>query len=230
MRVQIGLSLMMLAVLPACVPMSTYRALQAQNAVLEQKAGQTAGLAQDNAALNDRTISLAQQNLHLQRQRSDLLQEAQERDDFYNSVMNDLAAGRLKISHTNGLLTFNLGDDILFDSAKAGLKTAGKTILLEIARAISKSDKTVRVVGHTDDQAMTAGGAYPSNWELSTARATSVVRFLQEEGKMDPSRLLAAGRGQWRPEASNATAAGRQLNRRIEIMLIDKDLLDGPEE
>jgi chemotaxis protein MotB len=77
-------------------------------------------------------------------------------------------------------------------------------------------NKVIRVEGHTDD--VPAGGAYPTNWELSTARALAVVRFLQSQG-IDPSRLAAAGYGEYRPIAPNDTAEGRSQNRRIEIVL-----------
>ena len=86
-------------------------------------------------------------------------------------------------------------------------------------------DKIIRVVGYTDNVPVSRSlqGRYPTNWELSVARATNVVRFLQDVG-VPPERMVAAGRGEYDPVASNDTPEGRQKNRRIEIMLIDQSL------
>jgi chemotaxis protein MotB len=89
-------------------------------------------------------------------------------------------------------------------------------------------DKIVRVVGHTDNVPI-ATAQFPSNWELSAARATTVVRFLQSTG-VPPERLSAAGRGEFSPVASNDDADGRRKNRRIEITLIDKNLAQEVQE
>jgi chemotaxis protein MotB len=80
-------------------------------------------------------------------------------------------------------------------------------------------------VGYTDNVpvAKSLQGTYPTNWELSVARATTVVRFLQDSG-VPPERMIASGRGEYDPVASNDTPEGRQKNRRIEIMLIDQSL------
>jgi chemotaxis protein MotB len=82
------------------------------------------------------------------------------------------------------------------------------------------------VVGHTDNVPITGGlqKVFASNWELSAARATTVVRFLQEAG-IAPERLIATGRAEYAPVAPNDTPEGRQKNRRIEITLIDRNLL-----
>ena len=82
-------------------------------------------------------------------------------------------------------------------------------------------DKQIQVAGHTDGAPISARLAerYPSNWELSTSRATNVVRFLEEKAHVPPRRLVASGHGPFHPIASNATPAGRARNRRIEILL-----------
>ena len=71
-----------------------------------------------------------------------------------------------------------------------------------------------------------SNAAYASNWELSAARATVVVRFLQDQAKLDPKRLVAGGRGEYAPVAPNDTPANKQKNRRIEITLLDKNLVE----
>ena len=87
-------------------------------------------------------------------------------------------------------------------------------------------EKNIRVEGHTDNVPIVSSlkKVYPTNWELGAARATTVVRFFQEKTGIDPLRLSAVSYGQYRPVASNKTGAGRAQNRRIEIILIDRDL------
>jgi chemotaxis protein MotB len=86
-------------------------------------------------------------------------------------------------------------------------------------------DKAIRIVGHTDNVPISkaAQKVFPSNWELSAARATTVVRFLQQAG-IAPERLIATGRAEYAPVAPNDSPEGRQKNRRIEITLIDPKL------
>ncbi len=85
-------------------------------------------------------------------------------------------------------------------------------------------NKIIRIVGHTDN-VPDAKSQFTSNWELSVAGATTVVRFMQEVG-VAPERMIAAGRGEYSPVAPNNTPDGRQKNSRIELMLIDQSLAD----
>jgi chemotaxis protein MotB len=124
------------------------------------------------------------------------------------------------------MLTVDVAEQLFFDSGRATLKETGKEVLKRVADAIkSYDDKAIRVVGHTDNVPI-AGAlqkVYASNWELSVARATTVVRFLQESG-IEPERLIATGRAEYAPVAENESPEGRQKNRRIEITLINKNL------
>ena len=117
-----------------------------------------------------------------------------------------------------GLVVRVLTDRVLFDSGQANLKPAGLPLLAEIANLLNV-DRTHPIVveGHTDNVPISSA-QYPSNWELSTARATTVVRYLISQG-VDRNRLSAAGYADLHPIASNATAAGRQKNRRVEIVM-----------
>ena len=147
-------------------------------------------------------------------------------DDLSAGLKSEIAAGEIKLTQLQGKLTVNLVDRILFDSGKAEVKSDGKKILEKVASVLnSVADKSIRIEGHTDDKPI-AGDLqtkYPTNWELSTARATSVARYLQDKAKVDPKRLVATGYGEFRPVASNETPEGRALNRRIEIVLVPKD-------
>jgi chemotaxis protein MotB len=122
------------------------------------------------------------------------------------------------ITH-RGLVVRLLTDKVVFDPGKAVLKPAAEPILSNVSRAIN-IDRThpIMVEGHTDSVPI-AGSQFPSNWELSTARASVVVRFMINAG-IDKYRLGAAGYAYLYPVASNATEAGRSRNRRVEIVLL----------
>jgi chemotaxis protein MotB len=117
-----------------------------------------------------------------------------------------------------GLVIKVLTDDLLFASGQAALESEASSLLTEIARLLNV-DQThpISVEGNTDDVPIHSA-QYPSNWELSTARASTVVEFLIAHG-VGASRLTASGNADQRPVASNATAIGRAHNRRVEIVL-----------
>jgi chemotaxis protein MotB len=117
-----------------------------------------------------------------------------------------------------GLVIRVLTDDLLFASGSASLESKADGLLAEIAQLVNLDEThPIDVEGNTDDIPIHSG-QYPSNWELSAARASTVVRFLIEKG-VSPTRLTAVGYADQRPIASNATAAGRARNRRVEIVL-----------
>lgn len=109
-------------------------------------------------------------------------------------------------------------DSVMFESGRAKLIEPARTVLQLLAGVIDREVKSVAVEGHTDSRPIRTS-KYPSNWELSTARASSVVRFLQQhEEVLDPGRYAAIGYGEYRPVTTNATAEGRAQNRRVEIL------------
>jgi chemotaxis protein MotB len=122
------------------------------------------------------------------------------------------------VIENRGLVVRVLTDKLLFPSGSATLSPQGLPLLREIADLVSIDHvHPIAVEGNTDDVPI-HNGAFPSNWELSTARASAVVRFLIAGG-VDPLRLSAAGYAEMRPVASNATPQGRALNRRVQIVL-----------
>ncbi len=142
------------------------------------------------------------------------------------SLKSEISAGEIKITQLKGKLTVNMVDRILFDSGEAEVKPAGRKILDRLGGVlVNVADKDIRIEGHTDN--VPIGGElknrFPTNWELSTARATAVARFLQDTAKIPPIRLLAAGFGEYRPVAPNDRSESRALNRRIEIVLVPRD-------
>jgi len=144
-------------------------------------------------------------------------------DELVGKMESEIARGEVTISELQGKLTVNLVESILFDSGKADVKQAGLAVLKRVGDILKKEvDKEVRVEGYTDNVPISPRlqQTFPSNWELSTARATNVVHFLQEQVGIPGDRISACGFGPFRPLADNATAAGRAQNRRIQIVLV----------
>ncbi len=134
----------------------------------------------------------------------------------------EISRGEIRLSQANGRLQVDLVDKILFDSGDAQISKRGEEVLARVGAVLSNvTDRQIQVAGHTDGAPISARlvGRYPSNWELSTSRATNVVRFLEDTAHVSPKRLVATGYGSFHPLASNATPAGRARNRRIEILL-----------
>jgi chemotaxis protein MotB len=151
-------------------------------------------------------------------------------DVLVSQLSQEVKKGNLQIKRYRNMLTVDVADRIFFASGSADIKESGKEVLKKVGKALAQyPDKVIRVVGHTDNVPLTKAHqkVFPTNWELSVARATHVVRFLQDECGIDPERLVAAGRGPYQPIASNATPESRQKNRRIEIMLLEPTLSDG---
>ena len=210
-------------------------ALQGQQAALEQQLRelqqQKTTLENDRAALERDQAKLRAQNEALESQRLQLLSASKQSQSRYDALLADLnqevQKGQLQVRRYKDMLTVDVAEQLFFDSGRAALKETGKEVLKKVADAIkSYEDKAIRVVGHTDNVPLTAAHQkkFPTNWELSVARATTVVRFLQDSG-IAPDRLLATGRAEYAPVAPNDSPEGRQKNRRIEITLIDKNLL-----
>lgn len=116
-------------------------------------------------------------------------------------------------------LIIHLEDHVLFDSGSALIRPAGLPVLDAVGTVLAKVDNQIVVEGHTDD-IPTRGVRWPSNWELSTGRATSVLRYLLEQGDVPAVRLSAAGYADTRPLASNTEERGRSRNRRVELVMI----------
>ena len=126
----------------------------------------------------------------------------------------------VNVSRSEKGLAIRLDDQTLFDPGKADLRGGADEILTLVAGTLAEFPNAVRIEGHTDNLPIHTE-QFPSNWELSAARAAAVLRFFQERG-LDPRRMSAVGMGEWRPLASNDSAAERQRNRRVEIFMETK--------
>ena len=245
-RIHIVISILAVAfITSSCVSTAEFEKMQASKneeiAALQQ---QQEYLKQRKTALEQDVTALQQQlGIHeldyseletqvgtLEQQKAALLAASQQRQQQYDTLVSALSAeveqGQLKVRQYQNMLSVDLAEQIFFDSGRATLKKGGKDVLKKVGDALREyEDKIIRVVGHTDNVplAKSLRATFPTNWELSVARATNVVRYLQEVG-IPPERMVASGRGEYDPVASNDTAEDRQKNRRIEIMLIDKSL------
>ncbi len=146
-------------------------------------------------------------------------------EGLLDKMKGEIAKGEVTISELKGKLTLNMVDSILFDSGKSEVKAEGLGVLQKVVSILKDvKDKAIRIEGHTDN--VQIGGAlarqFPTNWELSAARAINVTRYLQKQG-VDSASLAAVAHGETRPIAANDTPEGRAKNRRIEIVLVARD-------
>jgi chemotaxis protein MotB len=165
---------------------------------------------------------LKESNLQLELLR-DLEAERKKRNEIYAQFVSRLQemidAGELSVTIKNGRIVIELPNNILFDSGRSQLNAVGKKAIAQVADTLSQfTERRFQVEGHTDDKPIKSA-RYPSNWELSSARALAVLHLLIEAG-MDPSKVSAAGFGEFQPKGDNTTSKGRQLNRRIEIVML----------
>jgi chemotaxis protein MotB len=124
------------------------------------------------------------------------------------------------LDRTSRGLVLSLAETGSFPTGSAEMTTAARRIMLIIADALEKVPNLIRVEGHTDDAPIRTP-LFESNWELSTARASRVVRLLAEEGGLDPERLSAAGYAEYRPRLPNTSVVARARNRRVDIVVLD---------
>lgn len=151
-------------------------------------------------------------------------------DDFIKKFQKMIDAGKLDITMRHGQIVLALATDVLFDQGKTEIKPEGKTALDEVAAALKGvGGRRFQVSGHTDTFPIKTK-EFPSNWELSTARAVSVVKLLVAAG-VKAEALSAAGYAEFDPAQSNGTVGGRSKNRRIEIVLVPniEELVKMPE-
>ncbi len=175
----------------------------------------------------DRIIAeLTQEKMNAIKERDRVIEEQKHSyDNVVSELTEEIKKGEIAVKQLKDKLTLTMVEKILFDSGKADIKTNGKKVLDRVAEILKTiTDKQIRIEGHTDNVPIGAVLAekFPTNWELSASRATTVVRYLQEKG-VSPAFLNAAGYSEYKPVESNETDEGKAKNRRIEIVLIPLD-------
>jgi chemotaxis protein MotB len=244
------ISVVTIALLAGCVSSSKYRALEASSKAEQSKSQQEIeGLRSQKENLDKNLATLRQEkqsaetdiaslNDRLARMQKEAAEAVTQKDEeinrlkgTYESLVKDLKGeiekGEIKVTQIRDRLTVNLVEKILFDSGKAEVKDQGKEVLTKVGNILKNvQDKDIRVEGYTDNVPIkgTLRQKFPTNWELSTQRATNVLHFLQDEAGVDGTRLAAVGFGEFRPIAANDTPENRAQNRRIEIVLVPSDI------
>ena len=151
--------------------------------------------------------------------------------DLSKKLEPEIQEGNVRIRRRGQDLVLDMADQILFDTGQAEVNERGKKVLAGVAQSVAQLPYSIQVAGHTDSTRVVTPATqerFPTNWELSATRATNVVRFLQERGKIPGQRLAAVGFAEFRPAGSNATEEGRAKNRRIEILLQPRKGGDDP--
>jgi chemotaxis protein MotB len=134
------------------------------------------------------------------------------------ALKDKIEKDEVRLLHTAKGLVLRLPDFLLFDSGQAILRPEAMTLLDKLAGILKLIPNNIVIEGHTDNRPIHTP-QFPSNWELSTARAAALVRYLVEEHHLDPARFSAAGYGEYRPVADNGDDKGRQANRRVELII-----------
>ena len=207
--------------------------LQNTQQKLEQNQKELADLQDKHSDLENEKQNLIQTsrdlNLKLKKEKTVVKEKTKVISDLEDTkkkieegLKEQIANQQIKIEEIEGKLKLTFIDKILFNSGSTKINKKGKEILLTFAESIQEDkDHNILVEGHTDNVGVGSAlkSKFPSNWELSTARSSAVVRFLQEEGSIEPERLSAIGFSYFKPVASNDEEEGRSQNRRIEIIL-----------
>jgi len=181
-------------------------------------------LEKENEGLQQRIDTLQAEAEALERRREEEMKEVKSTyEDLLEGMKSEIEKGQITITQLRGKLKVNMLDEILFDSGKTTIKPEGVEVLERVGEILlNVKDSAINVEGHTDNVPIGPELArrYPTNWELSAARATNVARYLQEKTGIDPTVLSATGYGEYHPVASNDDEEGRARNRRIEIVLV----------
>lgn len=185
------------------------------------------------AELSQRISELEKENGNLREEIANLRKVKEEEvektsktyEEMLEKMKSEISQGQVTISELKGKLTVNMLNAILFDSGKAEVKPEGLAVLQKVIDILKNvKDKAIRIEGHTDNVQIIGEltRKFPTNWELSAARAINVARYLQKQG-IDPAILAAVAYGEYKPVAGNDTEEGKAKNRRIEIILAPKD-------
>jgi chemotaxis protein MotB len=234
--------------LPSCVSSKKFNASQDQVYKLQKEGALTqselneckvivTGLKDNNATLQEdnalvtndlkalaieSNITIADQAKRLRNLQGIIQSQNNVVQDLKNSISDALMnyeTDELSVYTKDGNVYVSLAEKLLFKSGSDVVDTKGKEALKTLAKVINETaDITVMIEGHTDNQSIKTP-KFKDNWDLSTARATSILRIITDDYGFDPARITASGKGQYMPVKSNDTAEGRASNRRTEIIL-----------
>ena len=184
--------------------------------LLEQLGAKEKALALEQAELNKKNQRLQE----LEALIADKEESMRKLKETLSKALNGFEGKGLTVEQKNGKVYVSMENKLLFKSGSWAVGSEGKTAVVEVGKVLGDNpDISVLIEGHTDDDPFGGSGPIADNWDLSTKRATAIVAILSENKAVNKQNLTAAGRGEFSPLASNATAEGKAKNRRIEIIL-----------
>lgn len=215
---------MLILTASGCVSIATHEKMRKQ---CRQVSEEAESLRVQNKELEENATRLEEKLSESTENREDLEKKISEirstYDELVESLKNDIAHGDVGVAGGEGKLTITMGNKVLFRSGSDRLQKKGRAILSTVSKSLKKvTGAMIQVEGHTDNIPISGSlkNQFPSNWDLSAARASTVVRYLQEQGGVSPEKLVLTAYADQRPVADNQTAGGREQNRRVEITLI----------
>jgi len=231
---RVGILLISALAVSGCISINTYESKMKACRDAMDRANELEGQVYDLKENNRQLESNAGIAEHEQAQMRETIQSQEEYitnlrgtyDQLINELKDDIAQGNVSVRTAADGLSIVMEEKILFKSGEADLQAPGRAVLSRIGGILIKNkDNYIRVDGHTDNIPISARlrKQYPSNWELSAARAAVVLRDLEEGAGVDPQNLFLAGFSMYRPVADNRTEKGQELNRRVELTLIKKN-------
>ncbi|WP_019038603.1 OmpA/MotB family protein [Psychroflexus tropicus] len=205
---------------------SQIKTLQNTNAALLNTTGEMVTISKTAATNLERSLeSMQEKDLQIKTMRDAINKKDSVTLALVTSLkgaLNNIDDEDIQISVEKGVVFVSISDKLLFGSGQYKVTNEAKAVLAKVAKVVNdKKDFEFMVEGHTDTDPISRTNI-EDNWDLSTKRATAVVRILQNEYNVDPARMTAAGRGEYVPVASNDTAAGKAKNRRTRIVVLPK--------
>ena len=212
-----------------------YKVLQDAYAALEKNSGEAlqTNLKKNNELLAEldaksKALAIEKERLSKSAQRLQELEDLiaakeaamKKLKDTLSKALNGFEGKGLTVEQKNGKVYVSMENKLLFNSGSWAVGSEGKKAVVEVAKVLGDNpDIAVLIEGHTDDDGFKGSGPIADNWDMSTKRATAIVAILSENKKVNKQNLTAAGRSEYAPLMSNATAEGKAKNRRIEIIL-----------
>src|SRR5574344_1765269 len=173
----------------------------------------SANLSKDKVQTKEKNMSQISQNVKHQTKETDNLEKL--------IKDNVTKSDEIKILREPQGVVIRLNNNVLFDQGSAIIKEDAQKTLDKVVNILSKIENPCIIEGHTDSTPI-SNAKYPSNWELSTARATNIISYMMKTGKIPPKRLSAVGYGEYMPISDNTSSGGRMLNRRVDIIILEK--------
>lgn len=218
----------MLVLMNSCVSLGRFRREEAEKNRFQERVDK---MSQKRDDLEVRLLSEENEREGLEDEleaaRKKRAEEVKRLNETYRDLVKDMESeiqkGEIEITNLKGKLSVNIVDKIIFPTGKAELSGAGKKVLARVGKILKEvTGRRIQINGHTDN--VSIGPAirkkFPTNWELSTARATTVARYLIDTADVAPVLISVAGFAEFKPVAPNDTKKGRAKNRRIEIVLV----------